>query len=185
MKSILTLKRAWVTMLFLCPLFFFGSCTKEEYPESDYAAIKKGWLIGNWKQHDITLGVSTSVNLPDGTKLPLIAGSSMISDPSINALLSALLGGNPFLATVNNSFTFGADGTYSIDGATDLIMPQAGKTGKWELEVYGAVIALYPSADVRAPYWVNAMDEQEMNVGLIVKFPGLGDVPLNLLLEKQ
>ncbi|GGC37625.1 hypothetical protein GCM10011386_32160 [Parapedobacter defluvii] len=185
MKSIFTFKRVGTSLLFLCSLVFFGSCSKKEAPETDYAAIKKVWLTGSWKQQDITLGVSTSVNLPDGTKLPLIAGSSMISDPTINALLSALLGENRFLATVNNSFTFGADGTYSIDGATDLIMPQAEKAGKWELEVYGAVIALYSSADVRAPYWVNSMNEKEMSVGLIVKFPGLGDVPLNLLLEKQ
>lgn len=185
MKSILTLKRVGTSLLLLCSLLLFGSCSKEETPKTDYAAIKKDWVTGSWQQRDITLGVSTSVRISEDTKLDLTAGSSMISDPSINALLSALLGGNPFLATVNNSFTFGADGAYSIDGATDLIMPQAGKAGQWELEVYGAVIALYPSAEVRAPYWVNSMNEKEMSVGLIVNFPGLGDVPLNLLLEKQ
>ncbi len=171
-------------MLFLCPLFFIGSCTKEAHPESDYAAIKQGWLIGNWKQQDITLGVSTTVRLPDGTRLPLEAGSSMINDPTINALLAALLGGNPFLATVDNSYTFGSNGGYEIDGSADIIMPQVGNAGEWKLEVHGAVIALYPSTDVRAPYWINSMDENDMSLGLTINFPGLGDVPLNLLLEK-
>lgn len=184
MKSSLTLKSAWVAMLFLCPLFFIGSCTKEAHPESDYASIKQGWLIGNWKQQDIRLGVSTTVRLPDGTRLPLEAGSSMISDPTINALLAALLGGNPFLATVDNSYIFGSNGEYEIDGSADIIMPQVGNAGEWKLEVHGAVIALYPSTDVRAPYWINSMDENDMSLGLTINFPGLGDVPLNLLLEK-
>jgi len=185
MKSIFTFKGGGMSLLFLCSLFFFGSCAKEDAPESDYTAIKKGWLTGSWKQRDVTLGVSTSVNLPDGSSLPLMAGSSMVSDPAINMLLSALLGANPFVATVDNRFTFGSDGTYRIEGETDLLMPQAEKAGKWEMEVYGAVIALYPSADKRAPYWVNSMSESDLNLGLIIKFPGLGDVPLNLLLEKQ
>lgn len=185
MKSILTLKRAWIILLFLCPLFFFGSCSKEENPESDYASIKKNWLIGNWKQQDITLGVSTTVRLPDGTRLPLEAGSSMVSDPTINALLAALLGGNPFLATVNSSYTFETNGEYLIDGSVDIVMPNVGEAGQWKLEVHSAVLALYPSADVRAPYWINSIDGKAMSLGLTINFPGLGDVPLNLLLEKQ
>lgn len=171
--------------MFLCTLLFLGSCSKEERPASNYAAIKEGWLTGTWKQRDITLGVSTSVRISADTKLELTAGSSMISDPTINALLAALLGGNPFLATVNSSYTFGANEQYTIDGSVDIIMPHVGKSGQWKLEVHGAVIALYPSADVRAPYWINSMDATEMSLGLTINFPGLGDIPLNLLLEKQ
>lgn len=174
-----------VLVLLSCTVFFVASCDKEKEPVDDISTIKKTWVTGAWKQKDILLGVSTTVSLPDGTRLPLNAGSSMITDPTINALLGALFGGNPFQATGNNVYTFNNDDTYEMAGNTQFILPDIGSNGTWKLEVYDAVLALYPSPDARYPYWVNSMTSSQLDLSVTLNFPGLGDVPLNLLLEKE
>lgn len=171
--------------LLFCAMMFVSSCSKDDEPVDDFSAIKKSWVTGTWKQKDITLGVSTTVRLPDGSSLPLVEGSSMITDPMINALLGALFGGNPFILTRNNVYVFNSSNTYEITGSTDIILANVGSSGTWQLEVYDAVLALYPSTDARYPHWINAMTSAELNLSLTLNFPGLGDVPVNLLLEKE
>ena len=180
------MKRNYIVLVLLsCTVFFVASCSKESDPVDDTSATKKAWVTGTWKQKDILLGVSTTVSLPDGSSLPLNAGSSMITDPTINALLGALFGGNPFLATRDNVYTFSGNDTYEIGGDTQFILPEIGSSGAWKLEVYDAVLALYPAADARYPHWINTMSSSQMDLSLTLNFPGLGDVPLNLLLEKE
>lgn len=173
-----------ITVLLLGSTLLFSSCKKDESPKKDYADTKKGWVTGTWKQKDILLGVSTKVKLPNGTSLPLVEGSSMLDDPTINALLKALFGGNPFVLTRANTYSFNTDDTYKMEGNVDLILPVAGKSGKWGSEVYGSVIALFPKAETRDPHWINSITASKMNLSLTVNFPGLGDVPLKLILEK-
>ncbi|MBN8788095.1 MAG: hypothetical protein J0I84_13475 [Terrimonas sp.] len=169
-------------------IFLFSACKKDEAPKEDYAAIKKGWVTGTWKQKDITLGVSTSVKV-GSTKIPLNAGSSMLDDPTINYLLEQMAGANPFGFTRNNVYTFAADGTYAVEGANDysiaFSLPVAGKSGKWDTEVYSSVLALFPSTDTRDPHWINNITATTLNLAISINLPGLGDVPMNLLLEKQ
>ncbi len=159
------------------------SCKKEEAPQVDTAAVKKDWITGVWKQKDITLGVSTKVS-----GLQLTAGSSMLDDPIINMLLGAL-GGNPFVFTRDNVYSFNADGTYSVSGITEFpggISPLvAGQSGTWDLEVYTSVLALFPSSDTRDPHWINSIAATKLNLAVLITLPGLGDVPMNLVLEKQ
>lgn len=166
-------------LVIACCCFAFASCQKEE-TKPDYAATKKEWVAGSWKQKDLLLGVTASV-----AGYTLTEGSSMITDPLINAVLTAAFGGNPFLATANNSYVFNADGTYTASGNFSLVQPEIGTAGRWDLEVYGSVLALFPTADKRLPNWVNNVRPTELNLGLTVNVPGLGDIPMNLLLEKQ
>ena len=177
-----------IALLLFAPVFFLASCKKDESPKEDYAEIKKGWVTGTWKQKDITLGVSTSVKV-GGTKIPLNAGSSMLDDPTINFLLTQMAGANPFAFTRNNIYTFGADGTYKVEGDNDysiaFSLPVAGKSGTWTSEVYGSVVALFPNKETRDPHWINNINAKELNLAISINLPGLGDVPMNLLLTKQ
>lgn len=184
------MKRKFQTLaltLLLAPVFFFASCKKDESPKTDLAAAKKEWVTGTWKQKDIQLAVSTSVKV-GSTKVPLEAGSSMLDDPTINLLLKAAAGANPFLFTRNNVYTFSADGTYAVEGINDYAiafsLPVAGKSGTWDTEVYSSVLALFPSKDKRDPHWINSITATELNLSITITLPGLGDVPMNLLLEK-
>lgn len=183
------MKRKFQTLaltLLLAPVFFFASCKKDEAPKTDLAAAKKEWVTGTWKQKDITLAVDVDLKKKYG--IYLNAGSSMLDDPSINFLLKAAAGANPFLFTRNNTYTFAADGTYKVEGANDysiaFSLPVAGKSGTWDTEVYSSVLALFPSKDVRDPHWINNITATELNLSITIHLEGLGDVPMNLLLEK-
>ncbi len=181
-------KRLSNLMLLLAfTMLITSSCKKEDAPQKDLATAKKEWVTGSWKQKDITLGVSTEVKVGDN-KIPLTAGSSMLDDPIINMLLGAL-GGNPFVYTRNNTYNFNNDGTYAIEGITEFpggVSPLvAGKSGTWDTEVYSSVLALFPEKDKRDPHWINDITATKLNLSLLITLPGLGDVPMNLLLEKQ
>jgi len=160
----------------------FTSCKKDDAPKEDVTAVKKGWLAGTWKQQDVTLGVDVTLRLPAPYgRVTIKAGSSMLDDPIINLLGVA----DYFKPTRDNTYSFGDDGKYTITGETDLILPVTGKSGTWQFEVYNAVIAFFPSAEVRDPHWVNSLNSTKLNLALTVNIPGLGDAPLNLLMEKQ
>lgn len=178
--------KALVLLLLILPALLLSSCKKEEAPQKMLADYKKEWTTGTWKQKDITLAVSTSVKV-GGNKIPLTAGMSMLDDPTINMLLGAL-GGNPFLYTRNNKYSFNSDGTYAVDGINDFpggISPIfAGKSGKWKSEVFGTVLALFPEPDERDPHWINDITSSKINLSIMITLPGLGDVPMNLILEK-
>lgn len=173
-------------ILLIAPALLISSCKKEEAPKKTLADYKKEWTTGTWKQKDITLAVSTSVKV-GGDKIPLDAGMSMLDDPTINMLLGAL-GGNPFLYTRDNKYTFDGDGSYVVEGLNDFpggISPIfAGKTGKWESEIFGTVLALFPNPDERDPHWINDITSSRLNLSIMITLPGLGDVPMNLILEK-
>mgnify|MGYP003556367707 FL=1 len=176
-------------LLLIAPAFLMSSCKKEEAPKKTLADAKKEWVTGTWKQKDITLGVSTSVKV-GGQKVKLEAGWSMLDHPTLNYLLTQ--GGqspNPFEFTRNNIYAFNSDGTYNVDGDNDysimFSLPEAGKSGTWDTEVYSSVLALFPAKDKRVPYWINDITASTLNLAITVNIPGLGDVPMNLLLEKK
>lgn len=166
--------------LLMFSLLPFSSCKKEETPKESLADAKKEWVTGTWKQKDITLGVSTKVQ-----GIRLRAGWSMLDHPTINALLNAAVGFNPFELTRNNKYSFNGDGTYQIEGNTMFSLPVAGASGNWKSEVYGTVIALFPDASTRDPHWINSINATKLNLAITINIPGVGDVPMNLLLEKQ
>ena len=179
--------RAHIVTLLIVSIFFIASCKKDEAPATDLATSKKEWLTGTWKQKDIQLGVSTSVKV-GGTKIPLKEGMSMLDDPTINALLKAAAGANPFVYTRNNKYSFNSDGSYKVDGIVDFgggTHVLAGGAGTWDTEVYSSVLALFPEKDLRDPHWINNITATQVNLAISVKLPGLGDVPMKLLLEKQ
>ena len=162
-------------LLLIAPAFLMSSCKKEEAPKKTLADAKKEWVTGTWKQKDITLGVSTSVKV-GGQKVKLEAGWSMLDHPT-------------FEFTRNNIYAFNSDGTYNVDGDNDysimFSLPDAGKSGNWDTEVYSSVLALFPAKDKRVPYWINDITASTLNLAITVNIPGLGDVPMNLLLEKK
>ncbi|HRO45473.1 hypothetical protein [Agriterribacter sp.] len=180
--------KAYALPLLIASLFFITSCKKDESPKTDLAAAKKEWVTGSWKQKDIQLGVSTSVTVPGVGKIRLNEGMSMLDDPTINALLTAAAGANPFLFTRNNTYNFNGDGNYKVDGIVDFgggAKVLAGGSGAWDTEVYSSVLALFPEKDQRDPHWINNITATRLNLAISVKLPGLGDVPMKLLLEKQ
>lgn len=177
----------FTAILLFSPTLFF-SCKKDEAPKTDLAAIKKEWVTGSWKQKDIQLGVSTNVTVPGVGKIPLKEGMSMLDDPIINALLTGAVGANPFVYTRNNIYDFNGDGNYEVDGIVDFgggTSLLAGASGTWDTEVYGSVLALFPEKDKRDPHWINNITASKLNLAISVSLPGLGDVPMKLLLEKQ
>jgi hypothetical protein len=168
-----------LTLTLACFFLVFSGCKKEEVKE-DVRQTKLEWIAGTWKQKDITLAASARVS-----GIQLTNGMSLVTDPTLNAVFTSLFGGNPYRATVNNTYTFTADGKYSMEGAMlEYVFPKSKEGGTWKLEVHDTVISLFPSAAVRDPHWVSKVRPNELHLVLSVNFPGLGDVPLNLLLEK-
>lgn len=163
-------------------VFLFVSCKKESTNNEPLVKNKnKEWMTGTWKAKDLVISVDVKIA---GQKIP--AGTSMIA-------LAPLIGqalGNPDIAaaitcTSDNTYTFNADGTYAINGCTDLILPVAGNSGKWDLTVYDAVLELTSPQDKKDPHWINSITSNTVNLSLTVVFPGLGAAPLGLILEKQ
>ncbi len=180
--------KVYTLSLLIAPLLFIVSCKKDESPKTDLATAKKEWVTGSWSQKDIQLGVSTSVPLPGGGKIKLKEGMSMLDDPTINALLTAAVGANPFVFTRNNKYSFNGDGSYKVDGIVDFgggTHVLAGGAGTWDTEVYSSVLVLFPEKDKRDPHWINSITANRLNLAISVFLPGLGDVPMKLLLEKQ
>jgi hypothetical protein len=180
--------KVYALPLLIVSLFIIVSCKKDESPKTDLATAKKEWVTGNWKQKDIQLAVSTSVTVPGIGKIPLNEGMSMLDDPTINALLTGAVGANPFVYTRNNTYNFNGDGSYNVDGIVDFgggTQVLAGASGTWDTEVYSSVLALFPEKDERDPHWINNITATRLNLAISVSLPGLGDVPMKLLLEKQ
>lgn len=170
-------------LLFLLVLMGAGllyGCKKESEPSAT-APWKKDVVTGTWKQKDILLSVTVKLS---GQTLP--AGSSMIT---LAPLLAQALK-NPALAagltcTVGNTYSFNADGSFAITGCTDLILPNAGNSGKWELTVYDAVVQLTGAKGTADPHWINSITSKNMNLSLILAIPGVGNLPVGLVVEKQ
>ena len=180
--------KVYAPPLLIAFLFLIVSCKKDESPKTDLATAKKEWITGSWKQKDIQLGVSTSVNVPGVGKIKLNEGMSMLDDPTINALLTGAVGANPFVYTRDNKYNFNGDGNYKVDGIVDFgggTHVLAGEAGTWDTEVFSSVLALFPEKDKRDPHWINSITATRLNLAISVFLPGLGDVPMKLLLEKQ
>jgi hypothetical protein len=161
-------------------LFSSSSCKKDENKTEEPNAFKKEWVTGKWKQKDLVISVDVKLG---GQKIP--AGSSMIA-------LAPLLGqalGNPavaqmILCTKDNQYEFNGQGNFTITGCTDLILPNAGNSGTWELTIYNAVLQLTSSDSKKDPHWINTITPGTMELALTVKIPGVGNAPLGLRLEK-
>lgn len=169
-------------VLLVLLVFLFASCKKDTPDENTkFKNMNKEWVTGKWKQKDLVIAVDIKLG---GQKIK--AGTSMIA-------LAPLIGqalGNPAIAaaitcTVANIYSFNADGTYAITGCTDLILPVAGNSGKWDLTIYDAVLELISSKGEKDPHWINSITSSTLNLALTVEFPGLGAAPLGLILEKQ
>ena len=168
--------------LLILLIFLFASCKKDTADENTKFQNKnREWVTGNWKQKDLVIAVDVKIA---GQKIP--AGTSMIA-------LAPLLGqalGNPAIAdaitcTADNIYSFSADGTYTITGCTDLILPVGGNNGNWDLTIYDAVVELISAKGEKDPHWINSITSNTLNLSLTVEFPGLGAAPLGLILEKQ
>ena len=173
-------KSRYVLLMLL--VFLFTSCKKDTSDNGPLAKNKnREWVTGKWKAKDLVISVDVKIA---GQKIP--AGTSMIA-------LAPLIGqalGSPEIAaaitcTSDNVYTFNADGTYTIDGCTGLILPVAGNSGKWDLTIYDAVLELTSSDSKKDPHWMNSITSNTLNLSLTVEFPGLGAAPLGLILEKQ
>lgn len=160
--------------------FTLPSCKKDQEikkPDSQ----KYTWITGTWKQKDLQLGVTAELGgqtIPEGTSMIALA-------PLIGQALGSPEIAQAILCTKDNSYTFNADSTFSINGCTTLILPNAGNSGKWKLTVYEAVLQLTSQDGKNDPHWINDITENTLNLSLTVHIPGVGDAPLNLLLEKQ
>jgi hypothetical protein len=177
-------KKQFVAKYFLPILliFLFASCKKNTTDENAMFKNKnQEWVTGNWKQKDLVISVGVKIG---GQKIP--AGTSMIAlAPLIGQALGSPEIAAAILCTADNIYSFNADGTYKITGCTDLILPVAGNSGKWDLTIYDAVVELISSKGEKDPHWINSITSNTLNLSLTVNFPGLGAAPLGLILEKK
>jgi len=175
------MKKQYLSLIFLLTVLALFSCRKDEDGTDDLLRAKNTQMTGRWKQKDIVLGVPIKVG-----NLSLPAGTSLIREP-VNSFLAAMLGGaNPFFPTKDNSYTFATDASYGLDGIASPVLPDVGTSGRWQLEIHGAVLAFYPkAADERVPHWINTLSTTQVSFALTAKMPGLGDIPVNLLLDKE
>jgi hypothetical protein len=165
-------------------LIFVGitwvSC-KKDHPPKKQSSEKYSWITGDWKQKDLVISVTVKLG---GQTIP--AGTSMIA---LAPLLGQALGdpaiADALLCTKDNTYSFHADSTYTINGCTDLILPKAGNNGTWKLTVYDAVLQLTSAKGDADPHWINDISENMLHLALTVHIPGVGDAPLGLILEKQ
>lgn len=169
-------------LLFIAPALLFTSCTKDNAQEAkgDLSATKKEWVTGTWKQTDITLAYAIpnplgGDDLPVGTSLHLLAGYLPVTGPMIEA-------------TNDNVFTFGADGTYTVTGTTDFMLPNAGNSGNWNLQVSGSALHLV-SGDKDTPLWLDKISSSNMQIGSLSNTVYVAevdaDIPVYFVFEKQ
>lgn len=142
---------------------------------------KYQWITGTWQQQDLQLGVTAKLG---GQTIP--AGTSMIAlAPLLGQALHSPEIAQAILCTKNNIYTFNSDSTFTIQGCTELILPNAGNSGKWNLTVFQSVLQLTSTNGNADPHWINSITDSTINLSLTVHIPGVGDAPLNLLLKKQ
>lgn len=164
--------------LLLAVILSMSGCKKEATPPESW---KKNLVTGAWKQKDLVISVTVKLG-----KQTIPAGTSMIT---IAPLLGQALG-NPAIATglictKNNTYSFNADNTYSITGCTDLILPQTGNSGTWKLTIYDAVVQFTSASGKDDPHWINSIGKNSLQLALTLSIPGVGNLPLGLILEKQ
>ncbi len=170
-------------MRFLIPVQLFmllpalcllaGACKKNNAVTPE-RSTKYGLVAGNWKQQDIVLAIAVKLNRQN-----IPAGTSMIS-------LAPLLGpaGAQFTCTQTNTYQFGTDGSFSVNGCTDLILPVVRNSGTWDLDVHDAVLKLVSVKGENDPHWIENADSSNLALSLTVTIPGIATVPLILKLKK-
>lgn len=164
-------------LLFALSCLVSLSCKKDSSPTStNTSQTKRTWISGTWKQKDLALAYPIDFggqSLPVGFSIYNITSYLPVSGPMLDC-------------TKDNTYTFNADSSYTINGCTDLELPNAGNGGKWRLEVYDAVLRLTSSDSKTAPYWTNSLSETEWSIGLTIHIAEAdADLPVNLILEKQ
>ncbi|RFS21729.1 hypothetical protein DVR12_13795 [Chitinophaga silvatica] len=150
------------------------SCKKNNNAEPEKSK-KYEQVTGTWIQKDIVLAVSAKLagqNLPAGTSLITLA-------PALGAA------GAMITCTTKNSYQFNADGTFAIDGCTDLILPLTGKSGTWKLDVHDAVFLLTSQKGDNDPHWIQNLSKTTLELSLTVTIPNVATAPLILKLQRQ
>lgn len=173
----LTVYAAWAGILVIS--FVYTSCSKKNNQgpsESEKHQIVKG----SWVQTDIVLGVPVSVKV-NNVKYNFATGTSMLNDPYMKAFGVAA----QFTPTKGNIYHFTDSGTYRIEGTTSLILPVAGNTGNWSLDVYDAVLKLTNSAKADDPHWIAGIAKDSLALSMTVNITGLGAAPLTLILKRS
>ncbi|MDQ0104955.1 hypothetical protein J2T02_000038 [Chitinophaga terrae (ex Kim and Jung 2007)] len=166
------------TLAYLSIMLFAGSIFSSGCKKDSNAAPAKSakyqMVTGAWKQQDIVLAVAVKLN-----KQNIPAGTSILA-------LAPLLGpaGALFTCTVNNTYTFNEDGTFAINGCTDLILPVAGNKGTWEMDVHDGAIKLVSEKGENDPHWIDNISNTNLDLALTVNIPGVATVPLTLKLKK-
>ncbi|SIS98895.1 hypothetical protein SAMN05421788_102518 [Filimonas lacunae] len=157
-----------------CLSLFLFSC-KKSHSDVPEKSEKYTMIAGTWKQQDILLAVGVKLG---GQSLP--AGTSIIA-------IAPLLGsaGALFTCTKTTTYTFNADGSFAIDGCTDLLFPKAGAAGKWTLDIYDAVFKLNTEKNGDDPHWIDDISSTTLKLSCSVTIPGVGTAPLTLVLQKQ
>jgi hypothetical protein len=170
------LKNSQLLSILLCLVII--SCKKDSAATNSdsISKTKRSWISGTWKQKDIVLGYPVDFG---GQQLPV--GYSVYNITSYLPVSGPLLD-----CTKDNTYTFNSDSSYTINGCTELMLPNAGNAGKWRMEIYDAVIRLTSSANKTAPYWTNNISAKEWSIGLTVYLAEVdANLPVNLILEKQ
>lgn len=163
----------------LTVLFLF-SCKKEE-ASSPQTGKKQQWIAGSWKQKDVVTAVTVKLA---GTGIP--AGSSLITlAPMLAQALKNPALAEGILCTRSNVYTFGPDKTYSINGCTELLLPGIGDKGSWQLTIYDAVLQFTSATGQKVPHWINSITGSELRLAATLSVPGVGDLPLSMILQKQ
>jgi len=174
--------RTFFLLLLIFPLLI-TSCKKDDAQKAngDLSATKKEWVTGTWKQTDIQLAYPIpnplgGDDLPVGTSLHLLAGYLPLTGPMIEA-------------TSDNVFNFDAKGTYTITGATDWMLPNAGNSGTWNLQVYGSALHLISGDAKDTPLWLDTIDASNLKIGSLSNTIYVAevdaDIPVYFIFEKQ
>ena len=171
--------RTFFSLLLIIPVFLGSSCSKDEVKKDDLETTKKGWVTGKWKQKDVVLAYPIPFG---GQELPV--GFSLLNIADYLPVTGPLL-----TCTVNNTYTFDAKGSYTIEGCTELILPHTGNAGTWNLQVYGSALHLVAADNTDTPLWINNISSTDMKLGslsfTIYVAEADADIPVYLLLEKE
>jgi hypothetical protein len=165
--------------LLLIGAISFSACKKDDAKHEDLATVKKGWLTGTWKQKDVVLAYPipfAGQELPVGFSLYNIADYLPISGPLITC-------------TADNTFTFDQSGSFTITGCTDLILPNTGSSGTWNLQVYGSALHLVSTDNKDTPLWIDKISSTYLKMGSLSFTIHIAeadaDIPVYLILEKE
>ncbi|MET3879012.1 hypothetical protein [Chitinophaga sp. OAE865] len=162
-------------LFLMLPVFCLltGACKKDK-PATPEKSPKYDLVKGTWKQQDIVLAVDVKLNkqnIPKGTSILALA-----------PLLGP--GGALFTCTAGNTYRFNEDGSFAIEGCTTLILPVAGNSGTWDLDVHDSVLKLVSAKNENDPHWIENISSSNLDLSLTVTIPGVATVPLILKLKK-